>query len=312
MSLDWIFLDHKGRTRSGWRAIFFVAMFLLAAVFIGSTIVLIGRYLEFDLSRPGGAMAATSSASLAAAVFAGWLSGKLLEGLPYRALGLSLVSGWIRNLLAGIALGAATLSLAVLVAMSFGGMSFARSDADGFSVAQTAVTSLLIFAVAAAFEEVAFRGYLMQTFFRSRLTTFGIIFTSLLFATVHNGNPEASWLSWLNTFLAGIWFAVAYLKTQSLWLPIGLHLSWNWVQGALFGIEVSGLTELAPAPLLRESDQGPAWLTGGNYGVEAGVACTVALLVSTVAVFVIPGIRPPEERLEPADSPREQLKPSVS
>lgn len=257
-------------------------------------------------------MAATSSASLAAAVFAGWLSGKLLEGLPYRALGLSLVSGWIRNLLVGIALGAATLSLAVLVAMSFGGMSFARSDADGFSVAQTAVTSLLIFAVAAAFEEVAFRGYLMQTFFRSRLTTFGIIFTSLLFATVHNGNPEASWLSWLNTFLAGIWFAVAYLKTQSLWLPIGLHLSWNWVQGALFGIEVSGLTELAPAPLLRESDQGPAWLTGGNYGVEAGVACTVALLVSTVAVFVIPGIRPPEERLEPADSPREQLKPSVS
>ena len=133
-----------------------------------------------------------------------------------------------------------------------------------------------------------FRGYILQTFIRSDLALFGVLLTSTLFATVHNANPSATTLSWINTFIAGIWFAVAYLKTRDLWLPTGLHLAWNWTQGSIFGVEVSGLKEIVKAPLMRESDAGPAWLTGGDYGIEGGVVTTVALVVSTVAIWLVP------------------------
>jgi hypothetical protein len=133
-----------------------------------------------------------------------------------------------------------------------------------------------------------FRGYPLQTFFRSGTKWFGVVFMAVLFATIHVGNPRADLLSWVNTFLAGIWFAVGYLKTRQLWLPFGMHLMWNWMQGAFFGIEVSGLTDITSAPLLKEIDRGPAWLTGEAYGIEAGVACTAALVISTLLLVFLP------------------------
>jgi hypothetical protein len=78
---------------------------------------------------------------------------------------------------------------------------------------------------------------------------------------------------------------VAYWRTRSLWFPFGLHWGWNWAMGALLGSPISGITTLAPNPLLRFSSNGPEWIGGGAYGVEGGVACTVALLLSTVYVW---------------------------
>jgi len=70
---------------------------------------------------------------------------------------------------------------------------------------------------------------------------------------------------------------------------------WNWTQGAVFGIEVSGLTAIVHAPLLKESDNGPAWLTGENYGIEASIACTIALVVSIIVIYFLPYLKPSEE-----------------
>jgi membrane protease YdiL (CAAX protease family) len=91
--------------------------------------------------------------------------------------------------------------------------------------------------------------------------------------------------TFINTALAGIWLAVAYLRTRSLWLPFGLHWSWNWAQASLLGLPVSGISRLAPAPLLNAVNLGPDWLTGGAYGIEGGAACTIALLISTVIIW---------------------------
>jgi membrane protease YdiL (CAAX protease family) len=143
---------------------------------------------------------------------------------------------------------------------------------------------MVIFAIGALSEETLFRGYLLQTFTRAKLIPVGIGLTSLLFAFAHNNNPGNNPLSWLNTLLAGVWFAAAYLKTRDLWFPLGIHLMWNWLQGPVFGINVSGIAEFSPDPILRATDAGPAWLTGGSYGIEGGVACTIALLISIAAL----------------------------
>ncbi len=153
-------------------------------------------------------------------------------------------------------------------------------------VLQTLILSGVVFIIAALAEEMLFRGYPLQTLTRARLALLGVLLTSIPFAAVHLDNPNSTGaFPFVNTALAGIWLAVAYLRTRTLWFPLGVHWAWNWALGSLFGLPVSGINDLAPHPLLRGIDSGPAWLTGGNYGIEGGLACTAALVISTLFIW---------------------------
>lgn len=291
--LSTILFDAADRLRSGWRFL----VYAFGIICLGFVLAGIAGAILYALSLSEGPATPIISFSMltAAALFVGWLCGKYLEKLPFRTLGAAFADRWLRNLVIGLVLGGLTFGLAAGLGVLSGGLSFRfNSDADTSAILSTLAVSFLIFLAGAAFEEALFRGYPLQTFTRSNLTWFGVLLTSLLFATVHNSNPAANILSWTNTFIAGIWFAAAYLKTRDLWFPFGLHLAWNWVQGPIFGIEVSGLTEIVKAPLMRETDTGPAWITGGDYGVEGGVITTIALIVSTAVIYIWPKALPPE------------------
>ncbi|MCA1639305.1 MAG: CPBP family intramembrane metalloprotease [Acidobacteria bacterium] len=153
-----------------------------------------------------------------------------------------------------------------------------------------------------AFEEMLFRGYIFQTLARAKLAWLAIALTSLFFAVAHLTNSNANYISTFNTALAGVWFGVAYLKTRTLWFVFGLHLAWNWFQGAVFGIEVSGIKSLTTAPLFQEIDSGPIWLTGESYGIEGGIACTFALTISILLIWFLPFLKPTGEMLALTDS----------
>ena len=299
MNFETIFINEAGRLRSGWRFTIFMFSFILTAI------VAVGVAVAVLMSLPVGftansLLSFTTQFSISAAlvIFFGWLYGRIFDGVPFRALGLWVTKGWFKNLVWGLVIGAATLAFAALVAMAAGGMRFQLNDSAGTAaILLTLATTLLIFILGALFEEAFLRGYALQTFGRARLFVFGAIFTSLIFATMHNGNPNATPLSWLNTFLAGIWFAVAYFRSRDLWLPFGIHLTWNWFQGSIFGISVSGLDWLTPAPFMKATDAGPVWLTGGGYGLEGGIACTIALIASTALVYYLPIFKPSEEMI---------------
>jgi hypothetical protein len=83
----------------------------------------------------------------------------------------------------------------------------------------------------------------------------------------------------VNTALVGIPFSIAYLRTRMLWLPIGMHLAWNFVQGFVLGLPVSGVR--APVSILRGEATGSKLLTGGEYGPEAGLLATGIIIVAT-------------------------------
>lgn len=224
---------------------------------------------------------------LVAALGAGYICTRWLEGLPWRALGLSPHPRWLRDFLIGSLLGIASLALATAIATAGGGLSFTISSRDALlQVGQTLIFSAVLFILAALFEEALFRGYPLQTLTRAGLIAFGVLVTSIAFAAVHMENPNfKAGLPILNLLFAGVWLAVAYLRTRSLWFPLGVHWAWNWALGSLFGLPVSGITDLAPHPLLHGIDLGPAWLTGGSYGIEGGLACTITLIVSTVFIW---------------------------
>jgi membrane protease YdiL (CAAX protease family) len=298
MDIKSVFFDNTKRVRSGWRVSAFLLSFFTAA--IGALIVAMPVLAMLGVEMTGGSPAVYVTqfgiSALVALVF-GWFWGRLFEDLPFRALGAWFTGGWLRDLLIGLLIGGASILLAAGISFIFGGSTLhLNAAADGSAIARTLLVTLVIFVFGAAFEELLFRGYILQTLFRSDYAIFGFVFTSLLFATIHNANPGANSLSWFNTFLAGIWLALAYAKTRNLWLAFGLHFSWNWIQGSVLGITVSGLETLAPDPLMRTTSTGPDWISGGSYGIEGGIACTAALVVSIAAVAFMP-IKPTDEML---------------
>ncbi|MDQ3687932.1 MAG: CPBP family intramembrane metalloprotease [Acidobacteriota bacterium] len=285
--------NRAGRLRSGWRLGIFVVLYMILL-----TVLLGGMFVLLFPSSANSTEAATSAlesrlgfvaqgfALFTAAALIGWACGRLLEGLPWRALGWALHRGCWHDLSVGSLVGAVSLIVGALIAMAFGGFTFNFKAAEFLPAAlNTLIVSGIIFVLAAAAEEVLFRGYPLQTVLRSWPAWLAIVPSSIMFAFVHLGNPNvARGFTFVNTTLAGVWLAVAYLRTRSLWFPLGVHWSWNWTMGALLGLPVSGITQIAPDPLLRATDNGPAWLTGGSYGIEGGAACTVALLLSTIFI----------------------------
>ena len=297
MDIRSAFLDETGRIHSGWRFAIFCLGFICVVMVVGGLASAVLSLLGPAFIEGGGGLLATALTALTGALLVGWLCGKYLEGLPFRALGAWFTKGWLRNLIVGILFGAGTLTIAVLIAYAAGGLRFEFNNIDSSVLTRSLIVSFLIFALGAAWEEALFRGYILQTFARSGLAALAIVLTSVFFGAIHASNPNVSKLAVINTMLGGVWFGIAYLKTRDLWFVWGMHLMWNWMQGAFFGIEVSGITNLVSAPLLREIDGGPLWLTGEAYGVEGGIVTTIVLIVSTVVIYFMPNLKPSEEML---------------
>ena len=298
MNIRTIFINENNRLRSGWRLMVFLLVLTLFGLLFGGLFAAAFPKGIFD--RPEDHMLflfLNATVSLIPALLAGWLCGKFLEGLPFRALGAGFSKGWLKHFAIGSGVGLLSIGIAVVIAVAFGGLNFAIDlDFDGAAILKSLSISLAVFAAAAAFEEALFRGYILQTFARANLAWLAIAGTALLFAAVHLQNPSANWISTTNTALAGVWFGLAYLKTRDLWFPLGIHLMWNWAQGSIFGIEVSGLKDFASATLLKEIDRGPGWLTGENYGIEGGIASTLAIIIAIIAIHFLP-IKADEEMI---------------
>jgi membrane protease YdiL (CAAX protease family) len=293
MDLRSIFINEYGRLRSGWRLFTFSAaafacyVFLGVAVWIAWAIVhATGVRIPFENQI---AELVLRLLILAMALIAGYGCARLLEGLPWRSLGLTLHRHWFKDLLVGSLIGILSLSVAVLIAKLGGGFQFSLSSRAVLgAVVKSLGGSCVLFILAALAEEATFRGYPLQTLSRAQLAWLGVFLTSVPFAGAHLLNPHTvPGFTFANTALAGIWLALAYLRTRSLWFPLGVHWSWNWALGSLYGLPVSGLT-LVSHPLLRATDLGPAWLTGGDYGIEGGAACTVALILSSILIWKMP------------------------
>jgi uncharacterized protein len=289
MGLHSIFVNEVGRLRSGWRLLFYAFAFIAATLLLETFLrvaYVIGRTFIPPLPYAGYLANMVYRISLlATAIGIGYFCTRKLEDLPWRSLGLTLHQGWVRDLIIGTVIGIAALAVAVGIAAAAGGLRFSFIGSGMLlSAGQSLLTSGALLFVAALAEEAAFRGYPLQTLTRAGLMWFGVILTSVPFGVAHLWNPNVELVAFANTVLAGVWLAVAYLKTRSLWFPFGVHWGWNLALGPLFGLPISGASMFSN-PILRGADVGPAWLTGGNYGIEGGVACTIALIVFTLFVW---------------------------
>ena len=152
---------------------------------------------------------------------------------------------------------------------------------DGWGSASGAVALFGFSAAAAVTEEVIFRGVLFRVVEGWLGSWPALVLTATLFGASHLLNPHASlWGAVAITVEAGAMLAAAYVATRTLWVPIGLHFAWNFAEGGVFGMSVSGTDQ--PQGLLHSTLSGPTWITGGDFGPEASVFSV--LLCSTVTV----------------------------
>ena len=298
-----VFVNEFGRLRSGWRLAIYIVAFIALTIFletflrvvysVGRTVIPPVPYASYY------ANVAYRLTLLGAGLGAGYFGARFIEGLPWRSLGLTLHRGWVRDLIIGTAIGVAALAVAVAIATAAGGLRFSFIGSNMLLTAgRSLLTSGVLLFVAALAEEAAFRGYPLQTMTRAGLMWLGVMVTSVPFGVVHLWNPNVvPGVTFANTVIAGVWLAAAYLKTRSLWFPLGVHWGWNWALGSVFGLPISGV-RLFSNPVLRGDDAGPAWLTGGTYGIEGGVAGTVALILFTLFIWRTRLVSPTPELLK--------------
>lgn len=145
---------------------------------------------------------------------------------------------------------------------------------SGWGSAQGALTLLQLHVFVAVLEELLFRGLLFRLL-ENFLGTWGALLVStVLFGLAHSANPGANAITLSALGGLSVCLTLAFVMTRRLWLCVGLHWGWNFAQGGLFGLPVSG-TQVAPGALAA-STSGPTWLTGGAFGLEASVL-TLAL-----------------------------------
>jgi membrane protease YdiL (CAAX protease family) len=227
-----------------------------------------------------GLLVTSALSTFAAAALANAITVRIYERGRLADLGLAWNAASLREFGIGLALAAVAAVFVVGGPLATRMAQFEPAPAVEHPVASMLFVSLVLL-FGAAGEELLFHGYAFQLLIRSLGAFATILPASILFGLAHAGNVNANLLGLINTVLWGILLGYAYLRTQALWLPIGMHFGWN-VTLPLFGVNLSGFT-MGVTGYGLHWNAGALW-SGGGYGPEGSLLTTVIVVVLFFAV----------------------------
>lgn len=212
----------------------------------------------------------------------GYLSAAVLvlrwRKLPLSLLGMSL-RGRGKDLLAGLGVAVLLYAVGFGTSLLMGTVEIASVE----WVPRDLLGTLLFFLLVAVTEEVMLRGFVLGRMLSAGMNRFVALFlSSALFSAMHLFNPNFALLPFVNILLAGCLLGASFLYTRNLCFPVVLHWFWNWLQGPVLGYEVSGMDSGETLLTLRLT--GSDLLTGGSFGFEGSLLCTVLLVGGTLAI----------------------------
>tara|TARA_B100000214_G_scaffold375361_1_gene361358 strand:- start:1456 stop:2334 length:879 start_codon:yes stop_codon:yes gene_type:complete len=277
--------DRLPLIRLGWlRALlFFIASFITSQIFAGIGMVVALLISGFDISTLSNQDAIIDELNkinfllllkiieFFALMFCLWLFMKFIDRKPLMSLGLK-YEGFQQDFKFGLILGAGLIAIGFFSLFILG---YVRVESFSFPFLDI-VLYFILFVVVAFHEEIMLRGYILRSLMESMNRYLALAVSSLIFMTVHLLNPNISFLGVVNLFLAGIVLGIYYVHKSNLWLPIGMHLTWNFFQGPIFGFEVSGIKSQS---LIKQTVNGSDLITGGKFGFEASLLATVLIVV---------------------------------
>jgi membrane protease YdiL (CAAX protease family) len=287
------------RLRAGWRltihALLYLFLSLLIGVILGIFIVLLGLNIPVATNigiHPDFYNIATLVLDILILTITTWVARRFLDRRPFSSLGLTLNrSAWF-DFATGFLISAFQFSMIYLLTTAMGWSQFqswAWENENIGAVIGKIFLLLVIFLGVAYREELLSRGYQLQNLAQGSNLPLAVVISSFIFSLLHISNPNVSVMAVLGLLVSGLFLAYGYIRTKALWLPIGLHLGWNFFEGTIFGFPVSGMTDFS---LIQQQINGPEWITGGAFGPEAGLLLLPPLLIGAYLIKIYTSKRP--------------------
>lgn len=142
---------------------------------------------------------------------------------------------------------------------------------------------LILFLIQSSFEEIVSRSFLIPMLSNYCNPWIALILSSSVFALLHYTNPNITLISLCNIFMAGILMGLLFLRTRQIWMPIGLHAGWNFLQGSFYGFEVSGFDVYS---LIDSKEIGNDLWTGGAFGFEGSLISLIFLSSGSAWIII--------------------------
>ena len=201
---------------------------------------------------------------------------KYVDRESFRSLGF-IMENFRQELEIGFWLGVLMISGGFILLLSLNEINWVGVNPETTGI----LLSVALFIGVAFTEELIFRGYILNNLMLSMNRWVALSVTSVLFAVVHMGNANFTWISFISILFAGLLLGLPYIFSRSLWMPVALHFSWNFFQGTIFGFSVSGNNEYS---LIMQSRPGDTLLNGGKFGFEGSVLAVVFLFLAIVGL----------------------------
>jgi hypothetical protein len=288
----------ENRLRALWRlvgtALILIAVFVILSLLLGVALSLWASVTGTEPLQPNLAgMLQSRALRLANGLFELALIGVgvgagavYVDRRPLAGLGLHFNRDWWLDLCFGLGLGGLLMSGIFLVERAAGWLAVRgtfQTPGPGMSFFPAILLPVFTYLVVGIAEELLARGYLLQNLaegfnlrqvgWRGALLSAWVV-SSALFGLAHLGNPNGTLRSSAYLMVSGMLLGLGYVLSGELAIPIGLHITWNFFEGAVFGFPVSGLSP--ETTFIAVVEQGPEAWTGGAFGPEAGFIGLVA------------------------------------
>lgn len=273
--------NRHGLLRVPWRLLLFVLFIAAAGIALTLLLAPIRKLLpEAEVSAsleetPLAAMILGYALMVAAIFLASAFAARRLDRRSVASVGLGLHSRWLRDLGLGLGLGALFITGVVAVQVLIGALRIAPSGEAGGVLLRYTLLYLLFFVGVAFVEELLFRGFALQVLAEGIGMVPAALLLSAPFGFIHYFNSGGTWIGAVSTGVAGLLLCLAYFRTRSLWLPVGMHVTWNFFMGWVWSLPVSG--ETLPVVPFTVAARGPEWVSGGAFGPEGSFLSFVGM-----------------------------------
>ncbi|HEY9608281.1 type II CAAX endopeptidase family protein [Allocoleopsis sp.] len=277
------FSPKEQRLRAGWRILGQLLLLRILMVVLGLVI-----YPRLSLKNLPDDITSLINYTLwaLAVTLSVFLARRYLDRRTFISLGLRWNRQALLDLLFGFALAGFLMGLIYNLEWMAGWLTFEGfvwQQLPWYSVIFQSLVGLLSLGVTVSWlEELSDRGYILQNLKDGLNLPWALFLSSAMFSARHLGNPNTTWISTLGIFLAGIFLAYGWVRTRQLWIPLGLHAGWNFFEGTVFGFPVSGFKSFQ---LIKQTVEGPEWITGGDFGPEAGFVVILAMAIGMILIY---------------------------
>ncbi len=226
-----------------------------------------------------------------------WLAGHVLDRRQFADFGVHFSHSWWIDLGFGLGLGAGLMGLIFLLEWAAGWITIRNTfqiSLSGLPLNLALFYVLVKDVCIGIYEELLSRGYHLKNMAEGfkgmrgmsakTAILLGALVSSAIFGLLHAANAHATLLSLFILCLNGVFLALGYILTGELAIPIGLHITWNFFQGSIFGFPVSGDQESASIIAIQQG--GPILMTGGAFGPEGGLVGIAAMFLGSILILM--------------------------